>query len=228
MPLEPLLALLALAAALAMRPWRMLASARPLVHERHGAPSPLWTPLLATLVILPWAWALPTLHHMPLQLQWSGACLVLLTLGWPLAVPTLLAVGLLAALLSPSLGWGDAVALAVWQGLIPATLAMLLGALVRRLMGRHGFGGARMFVYVLGRCFLGTALCLFASGSLWQAMGHPLPGVGDALSLVARWLMAWGDAVLTGMLCAIFVAFKPQWLATWSDDLYVPKAGTPG
>jgi len=97
----------------------------------------------------------------------------------------------------------------------PATLALLLGALVRRFLGTH------LFVYVLGRAFLGTVLCLFASGALSQWSGHQLPGVGDELSLVARWLMAWGDAFVTGMLTAIFVAFKPQWLATWSDPLYL-------
>jgi uncharacterized membrane protein len=34
-----------------------------------------------------------------------------------------------------------------------------------------------------------------------------------------QWLTAWGDAFVTGMLCTIFVAFRPQWLATWSDAL---------
>ena len=29
------------------------------------------------------------------------------------------------------------------------------------------------------------------------------------------------DAVITGMMAAVFVAYKPQWLATWSDDLYL-------
>ena len=33
--------------------------------------------------------------------------------------------------------------------------------------------------------------------------------------------MAWGDGTLTGMVCAVFVAFKPEWLATWSDTLYL-------
>jgi uncharacterized membrane protein len=33
--------------------------------------------------------------------------------------------------------------------------------------------------------------------------------------------MAWGDAFLTGMFGAIFVAFVPQWLATWSDTRYL-------
>ena len=219
--LESLLALVALTAALATRPWRLLASRKPLVHESHGAASPLWTPLLATLVFLPWLWALPTLHAMPLQLQWSGACLVVLMLGWPLAVPTLLAVGATAALLSPSLGWQDAMGVAVWQGVVPATLALLLGVVLRRLAGTRSLIGVRAFVYVLGRGFLGTALCLFVAGSLAQWAGHTLPGVSDQLSLVARWLMAWGDAVITGMLCAVFVAFKPGWLATWSDAVYL-------
>ena len=221
--LEASIALLACAAAIFLQPLRLLASQRPLVHESHGKPSALWTPFLAALTVLPWAWALPTLHHMPLQLQWSGACLVLLTLGWPLAVPVLLAVGAIAALLSPGLSWGDALGLAVWQGVVPATLALLLGWLMRRLITTRAFTGARIFVYVLGRGFLGTALCIFAAGTLSQWAGHVLPGVGEQLSLVARWLMAWGDAVITGMLCAVFVAFKPEWLATWSDQLYLPK-----
>jgi uncharacterized membrane protein len=215
--LEAALVLIALAAALAARPWRMLGSSKPLAHEAHGAPSALWTPLLATLVFLPWMWALPTLHAMPLQLQWSGACLVVLMLGWPLAVPVFIAVGATAALVSPALAWSDALGAIAWLGVVPATLALGLGALVRR------YTGTRPFVYVLGRAFLGTVLCVFTAGVLSQWSGHALPGVGGHLSLVARWLMAWGDGFVTGMLAAVFVAFKPQWLATWSDPLYLPR-----
>lgn len=215
--LEAALTLIALAGAMAARPWRMLGSAPPLAHEAHGAPSALWTPLLATLVFLPWMWALPTLHAMPLQLQWSGACLVVLMLGWPLAVPVLIAVGITAALVSPALAWGDALGAIAWLGVVPATLALGLGALVRR------YTGTKPFVYVLGRAFLGTVLCVFLAGVLSQWSGHALPGVGGDLSLVARWLMAWGDGFVTGMLAAIFVAFKPEWLATWSDRLYLPR-----
>jgi uncharacterized membrane protein len=39
--------------------------------------------------------------------------------------------------------------------------------------------------------------------------------------MVARWLVAWGDGFMTGLLAAIFVAYRPQWLATWSDQLYL-------
>ena len=216
MELEACLIAVALAMSLWLRPWRML-SRQALEKDGPSEPSPLVTPLLATLVVLPWLWALPTLHRMPLQLQWSGACLVVLMLGWPLAIPALVAVGGIAAVLSPSLDWADAVGTIAWQGFVPATLALALGAVIRRLIG------TQPFVYVLGRAFLGTAVCLFLANVLGQWSGHSLPGVEGDLSLVARWLMAWGDAFVTGMLTAIFVAFKPEWLATWSDRLYLRK-----
>ncbi len=216
MELEACLIAVALAISLWLRPWRML-SRQALEKDGPSEPSPLVTPLLATLVVLPWLWALPTLHRMPLQLQWSGACLVMLMLGWPLAIPALVAVGGIAAVLSPSLDWADAVGTIAWQGVVPASLALALGAVIRRLIG------TQPFVYVLGRAFLGTAVCLFLANVLGQWSGHSLPGVEGDLSLVARWLMAWGDAFVTGMLTAIFVAFKPEWLATWSDRLYLRK-----
>ena len=216
MELEACLIAVALAISLWLRPWRML-SRQALEKDGPSEPSPRVTPLLATLVVLPWLWALPTLHRMPLQLQWSGACLVMLMLGWPLAIPALVAVGGIAAVLSPSLDWADAVGTIAWQGVVPATLALALSAVIRRLIG------TQPFVYVLGRAFLGTAVCLFLANVLGQWSGHSLPGVEGDLSLVARWLMAWGDAFVTGMLTAIFVAFKPEWLATWSDRLYLRK-----
>jgi uncharacterized membrane protein len=193
---------LVLLAALSFRPWRMLAGGLRL------------TPLLATLTLVPWLWAMPSLHKMPLQLQGSGACLVVLMLGWPLAVPVLCVVGLLAALISP-MPWDTALDLTVWLGLVPATLALAMGAAVRRWIGLH------LFVYVLGRAFIGTAVCVFVASLLAQFAGHSMPGIDDDLSLVAHWLVAWGDAFMTGLFVAIMVAFKPEWLATWSDRLYL-------
>lgn len=195
---------LSLATALWLRPWRLL---------RGGA---LVSPLLGCLATLPWLWALPRMDTLPLAMHWSFACLVLLMLGWPLAVPTLCAVAVLAGLLGDQT-WEVVLLLAFWRGVLPATLALGLGALIRRTVGAH------LFVYVLGRGFLGSAACLFAASALLQWAGPTQPGLDKELSLVAHWLTAWGDAIVTGMLTAIFVAFKPQWLATWSDSLYLPK-----
>ena len=215
MYLEAALALLSLLLALLCRPWRMLGSKPGPGDMQDPVASALITPLLAVLVLLPWAWALPTLHKLPLQLHWSAAPLVVILLGWPLAVPTLLAVGAIAFLISPGLSMPEALGMTVWQGLVPATLAMLWGAAVRRWCWHH------IFVFILLRGFLGTVLCLFIASLLSQWAGHVLPNVGDELSRMARWLMAWSDGVTTGMLTAVFVVFRPQWVATWSDAIYL-------
>lgn len=193
---------LSLALSVSMRPWRQLAQPA------------LWTPLLAALVVLPWFWALPRLHAMPLQLQLSGAALVLLCLGWPLAVWVLLLVGLASDGLAPQ-PIHALVQDLFFLGFLPATLALGLGAVVRRWLPPHPF------VYILGRGFLGTALCLFLARALETWQTQPSALLNTDLPLVAQWLMAWGDAFLTGLVTAIGVAFKPGWLATWSDRLYL-------
>lgn len=201
--LNLLLAITALSIALALRPWRQLAG---------GA---LLSPLLAALVITPWLWALPWLQHMPIRLQLSGACLILLALGWPLAVLVFGAVAVAAGWIAP-VGWAERLDMAVWLGVVPATLALGLGGVLRRWAGHNPF------VYILGRAFLGTALSLFAASTLAHWSGHALAAnVEPGLALLARWLLAWGDAIMTGMIAAICVAFRPHWLATWSDRLYL-------
>ena len=132
MDFEIAVILTCLCTSLWLKPWRMLVGTE------------LLTPLLATLVLLPWLWALPSLHQMPLQLHWSGAPLVTLMLGWPLAVLALVAVGITTTLISTT-SVDTAAALIVWQGLLPATFALLLGAALRRWVSHHPF------VYVLGR-----------------------------------------------------------------------------
>ena len=207
--LAPLLVFTALAIALSFKPWRLLAN------------TALISPLLAALVITPWLWALPWLHRMPIQLQLSGACLIGLVLGWPLAVPVLCIVALTTGLIAP-VPWQQQIDMALWLGIVPATLSFLLGMALRRWVSKN------LFVYILGRAFLGTALCMFASGALAHWTGHALAAtVEPELALVARWLIAWGDAFVTGMMAAICVAFRPQWLATWSDRLYVAPPAPP-
>jgi uncharacterized membrane protein len=201
---SPIVAVLALAVALAFKPWRLLARAG------------LISPLLATLVITPWLWALPWLHHMPLQLQLSGACLIGLALGWPLAIPVLCLVALTVGVITP-VTWQQQMDMLVWLGIMPTSLSFLLGMALRRWVSHH------LFVYILGRAFLGTAVCMFVTGALAQWSGQTLAiAIDPDLMMVARWLIAWGDAFLTGMMAAICVAFRPHWLATWSDQLYIP------
>ena len=199
--LNLLLAAPALAIAAWLRPWRAL----------QGPPP--W-PALAVWALLPLLWSLDSTTAAPLLQPLSGVCVLLLMLGWPLTVLALLPVGAVMWLMT-GLDASAALHRVVWLGLMPATLALGLGALVRHALPRH------LFVYILGRGFFATAIALAASGALAAWLFGVPATVPVADVMLARVLAAFGDAFITGMLAAIFVAFRPQWLATYADHLYL-------
>ena len=194
----------ALAVALALRPWRQLRGA------------PIWHPWLACLVLLPWLWAAQRVMPGGVAVQLSGACLMVLMIGWPLTVLSLVPIAALGAWLG-GIAWPMALDQLAWNGMVAATLALAIGLATRRWLPQHPF------VFILGRGFIATALAMVLAGTL-AALVHPEPEATDLGSLLlGHWLMAWGEAFSTGMLVAIFVAFRPQWLASWSDERYLPK-----
>lgn len=190
--------------ALWFRPWRVILKSSRLQH-----------PWLAAMVLLPWVWSLQAAMPGGMLLQMSGACLLVLMFGWPLAVVSLPAIAGLGAWI----GGGDpaqSFALLAWNGIVPATLALGLGWVTRRWLPEH------LFVYIMARGFFGTAIALSLAGIaglLWQGRTGTLP-LGDLM--IGHWLIAWGEAVATGMITSVFVAFRPQWLLTYSDRLYLP------
>jgi uncharacterized membrane protein len=197
------LAAAATVVALFFRPWEVLRSPA------------LRTPWLAALVTLPLLWAAQSRLPPGFPAALSGACLLVLMFGWPLAVVTLCAVAAAGAWL----GGGDlalGTALAAWSGVVPASMALAIGMATRRWLPKH------LFVYILARAFIGTALATVLAAALraWLAAGAA--GAATPPVFPAAWLIAWGEAFLTGALTAIFVAFRPQWLLTYSDARYLP------
>lgn len=206
--LDTAIALTAVLAALALRPWRAL-----------PAGGPPW-PWLAWWAVLPALWGVDGAQGQSLAQPISGASLLTLMAGWPLAtlamLPAAAATGWLA-------GWPVEVALqrGVWLGLVPASLALLFGAALRRWLPNH------LFIYILGRGFFATALAGSIS-AIGQMLLHDGPAsLGQEELLLARVLTASGDAFITGMMVAIFVAYRPHWLATYADRIYLPQPGAP-
>ena len=196
-----LLALAATALALALRPWR--------------AVTDLPWPALALWATLPLLWSVDRLSAMPVMQPLAGSCLLLMMLGWPLAVLMLLpVVGLMAVM--TDLGAADLLQRLVWLGLVPITLAMGMGAALRRWLPHH------LFIYILGRGFFATGLALGLAGALSVLLNGVPHGLNADDVMLARVLAASGDAFITGMFVAIFVAFRPQWLATYADRIYLP------
>jgi uncharacterized membrane protein len=202
--LAVLLVLLAAGVAIFFRPFAVL---------REPA---LRGPWFAVLAIVPVVWAAPSVIAAGASLRLSFACLMVLMFGWPLAIWTLIFVALAASILT---GFDTSMVFqtGAWNGVVPASFALAIGIAVRRFLPPH------VFVFILGRGFLTTALSIMAAGTL-AAIIRPLPaGMTLSTLLVGQWLIAWGEAVLTGMGVAIFVAFKPQWLLTWSDKRYLKR-----
>lgn len=200
-----LVLLLAVAAlALALRPWRSV-----------GHAGPPW-PWLAWWAVLPLFWGADRIAAAPVIQPLSGASMLVLLAGWPLAVLALLPLAGVMVV-AGGLGWPDALHRLVWLGLVPATVAMALGAALRRWLPKH------LFIYIMGRGFFATWIAAGSAGALALLLVDAPPGTDTADLLLARFLTASGEAVLSGMLTAIFVAFRPEWLATYSDRLYLPK-----
>jgi len=196
------LTIVAFALALALRPWRAV-----------GAGGPPW-PWLAWWAVMPVLWGADRYAAVPVAQPLSGAALLVLMAGWPLAVLGLAPVALLTMWMA-DLPAAEALHRLVWVGLVPATLAMALGAAIRRGLPNH------LFIYILGRGFFATAIAGTAAGALSVAL-HGLPAGLQAEDLVlARFLAAWADAFIAGMMVAIFVAFRPQWLATYADHIWL-------
>lgn len=196
-------ALAATGVALWLRPWRGL-----------DAAGPPW-PWLVVWSVLPLLWGIDRYAASPLVQPMSGAVLLVLLAGWPLAVLALLPAATIT-LFAGHLDGIEGLYRLVWQGMVPATLALAIGAAQRRWLPHH------LFIYILGRGFLGTFIACAVAGIIAIAF-HPVPiGTGVNDLLIARVLAAFGESILTGMLTAILVAFRPQWLATYADRLYLP------
>lgn len=198
----------ALGVALLFKPWL------PLRHE------PLQSPWMGAMVLLPCVWW--TQHLLPngLALHVTGACLLVLMFGWPLAIWSLLPIALVAKLIEART-WPEPDALVthlVWLGVIPATLALAMGLAVRRWMPQH------LFVYILGRGFVVTALAVTLTGYFAIFAQHKPEALATEEWMLANWLLGWGEAISTGMLTAVFVAFRPEWMLTYSDARYLPGA----
>ena len=214
--LDAALALAAVAAALTLRPWRALPPG-----------GPPW-PWLAWWAVLPLLWGVDGPQPgnpsgmdgsgnpgtASLAQPISGASLLTLMAGWPLAVlalvPTAAITGWLTAM-PPEL----VLQRFVWLGVVPATLVMAIGAGLRHWLPNH------LFIYILGRGFFATLLA-GSGAALGQWLLHIGPAhVSSADLLLARVLTASGDAFITGMLVSMFVAFRPLWLATYADKIYL-------
>lgn len=203
-----LVCLAGMGACLASAPWRVLQ----MESRQHG-----WLGLVVMLALL---WGLPARLANGMDLHLAGASLAALMFGARLGVSALAIVMAVTALTSRLAG-ADIALHGLSFVLVPALLSIGFLRLVERHLPRH------VFIYIFLGAFAGTLIAnacgtlVFVSlSALQEGPGrHHLP----ADFLAYRLLLAWGEAMLTGMLAASFLAFRPQWLMSFEDARYLKR-----
>lgn len=85
------------------------------------------------------------------------------------------------------------------------------------------------FVYIFVNAFMTAGAAFFVTGfatvSMLAITGlYPLDELfGDALAFY--FLLSWSEAFTTGLMMAVFVVYKPHWVATFDDRRYLYQDG---
>lgn len=173
----------------------------------------------AGIVAVAMLWAMHVRSPVGLDFGLLGSALFALVFGRQRAI-----VGLLAALaLYTVLDGGSWVNFGINGAVLAIVPAWLATALQRQLERRLPHN---VFVFIIGNGMFVTlvvtactsALILLVS-ALELAADPRLVGDHVAYSL----LLAWGEALMSGMLFSALVVFTPQLVLTYRQDLYLPR-----
>ena len=168
--------------------------------------------------------ALLILWHMDVQVQSGlsfhllGITAITLMFGWSLAVIGASLV-LLGVTLNAGVGWEGFALNAILAGVVPATLTQCFLILIRWYLPKQ------FFVYVLVNGFLTAGVVGVLSGYLATSLlvVSGAYSYADLRETVLPFfpLMFMPEAFLNGWILAILVAFKPQWVYSFSDEQYL-------
>lgn len=174
--------------------------------------------ILGSSVVLMVFWTLKAGVEPGLSYHLIGAALLTLMLGWEIALASL---SLVVAGTTLNLG-GDWSALALnvlIKGAVPIAVTHLALGLARRHLPHH------VFVYIFVNAFFASALAVLAS-VVTCAVVLGAAGAYSGAYLAQEYvafvpLMMFGEAWITGMVIAILVAYRPRWVQTFDDGMYL-------
>jgi uncharacterized membrane protein len=201
-----LIFVLCLALALRLTPWRKFRDLEQL------------NVFLGTVVALVLLWHMDAQVQPGLSFHLLGVTAMTLMFGWSLAVIGA-SLALLGVTLNAGTGWEGFALNAILSGIVPASLTQVLLILIRWYLPKH------FFVYVLVNGFLTAGVVGVATGYL-AAFLLVLSGAysfADLSESVLPFfpLMFMPEAFLNGWILAVLVAFKPQWVYSFSDEQYL-------
>ena len=157
----------------------------------------------------------------PEQLHVFLGTVVALLLLWHMGaqVQPGLSFHLLGVTLNGGGGWDGFALNALVGGVVPITLTQVLLILIRWYLPKQ------FFIYVLVNGFLtagfvGAVTGYLAAGLLVASGAYSFAELDQTL-LPFFPLMFLPEAILNGWLLAVLVAFKPQWVYSFSDEQYL-------
>jgi uncharacterized membrane protein len=207
----PVLAAAAAAAAVAV----IYRNARAAHWRRLEAPG-AFSAWCFSIIVLPllWQFDVPVMEGAGLHLL--GLPIFVLMFGRQLAM-TGMALSVIAYTAAFEHAWSGLGVNLLLLAVVPAYCGDAVMRATERFLPHH------MFVYLLGNGFFGALAMLLLTGSLSLATHLALSGgdlmVGDTLAFM--FLLAWGESALTGFLLTIFTVYRPEWVLTFDDDVYL-------
>jgi len=147
-----------------------------------------------------------------------GITTLTLMFGWSFAVMGA-GIALVGVILNSDAGWQGFAINALILGVLPVTLTQFILVLVRSLLPKH------FFIYVLVNGFLTAGFVALASGYL--AAGLLVWSGSFAMSELEQNLIPFfplmflPEAMLNGWLITILVLYRPNWVSSFDDELYL-------
>jgi uncharacterized membrane protein len=192
--------------ALFQAPWRRLLQAR-LTHVFFGA----------TLVLM-LLWQMDTQVQPGLNYHLLGLTAVTLIFGWSFAIIAA-SLALLGIHINTGLGWEGFALNALLSGVLPITLTQVMLVLIRYYLPKQ------FFVYVLVNGFLTAGLVGLAMGYMaaWLLVSSGAYTFAQLSQTVLPFfpLMFMPEAMLNGWIMVVLVAFRPDWVYSFSDEQYL-------
>lgn len=170
----------------------------------------------ASIIVLTFLWrmripVLPDLH-----LHLLGVALLTLMFGRPLAFIGA-AIAVFAYTAEFDGVWGNLGANMLLLAAIPTWLSDVILRATQKYLPQH------MFVYLFGNGFFGALIVQAGTGMLALMVRRVLLPAevipSDAFAYML--LLAWGEAFLVGFLVTIFAVYRPAWLFTFDDQMYL-------
>jgi uncharacterized membrane protein len=179
----------------------------------HGTQQHLW---LAGVVLLAWLWTLQARFAAGAAFGLLGVAFYSLIFGCHWARLGLL----LAVTLHTVLGGGSWLNFGI-SGLLLAVVPTLLTSSLQRQVEQRL--PKNVFIFMIGHGMFVTLAVTVATSTLLVAASWVLrPGPADLDQLAYALLLAWGEALASGMLFSALVIFGPHLVLTYRQDLYLP------